>query len=118
MGLKKIKTMLEKLPLYIATASNNGMPHVITVVCVEVIDDKTLLITDNYMKTTRRNIRSNGKIEVLVYDKKWKGYRINGKAKYYNSGKWLDFVKGMKENKRHPAKGAIIVNIMKIIKLS
>ena len=118
MGLKKIKTILEKIPLYIATADSEGKPHVIAVACVKVIDDKKLLITDNYMKTTRKNIISNGKIEVLVYDRKWKGYRINGKARYYDSGKWLEFVKKMKENKGHPAKGAIIVDVGKIEKLS
>jgi len=76
-----------------------------------------IVITDNYMKTTRRNLLSNGKIEVLVYDKQWRGYRVKGKAKYYNSGKWLEFVKSMKENKSHPAKGAIVINVNKIEKL-
>jgi len=117
MGLKKIKTMLEKIPLLIATADNKGNPHAIAVSCVKVIDNKRLLITDNYMRITRKNIISNGKIEIVVYDKNWKGYRVKGKAKYYNSGKWLEFVKKMKENKRHPAKGAIIVNISNIIKI-
>ncbi|MBN2111496.1 pyridoxamine 5'-phosphate oxidase family protein [Candidatus Woesearchaeota archaeon] len=118
MGLRRIKSILEKIPIYIATSDDRMNPHVIAVACVKVIDNKTFLITDNYMKTTRKNIMSNGKIEILVYDKEWKGYRINGKAKYYDSGKWLKYVKGMKENKGHPAKGAILVTILKIKKLS
>jgi uncharacterized pyridoxamine 5'-phosphate oxidase family protein len=117
MGLKKIKQMIEKFPIYIATTDRNCNPHVIAVACVRVLDDKKLLITDNYMKTTRKNLLSNNKVEILVYDKQWKGCRIKGKSKYYNSGKWLDFVKSMKENKSHPAKGAILVTASKIEKL-
>jgi len=117
MGLKKIKGLIEKTPLYIATCDKNCTPHVIAVACVRVIDDRRVLITDNYMKTTRKNLLSNSKVEVLVYDKQWKGCRIKGRTKYYKSGKWLDYAKSMKENKGHPAKGAIIVTASKIEKL-
>ena len=117
MGLKKIREFVEKTPLYIATCDKKCVPHVIAVACVKVIDDKTLLVTDNYMKTTRKNLLSNRKVEVLVYDKSWKGYRIKGKSEYYKSGKWLDAVKSMKENKPHPAKGAILITASKIERL-
>ena len=117
MGLKKIKSTIEKLPIFIATTDKRCSPHVIAVACVKVIDDKRMLITDNYMKTTRKNLLSNNKVELLVYGKGWKGYRINGKSEYYKSGKWFDIVKGMKENKAHPAKGAIVVTASKIEKV-
>jgi len=117
MGLKKIKSTIEKLPMFIATTDKKCKPHVIAIACVKVIDDKKLLITDNYMETTKKNLLSNNKMEILVYGKNWKGYRLNGKSQYYKSGKWLDQVKAMKENKNHPAKGAIIVTVSKIEKV-
>lgn len=117
MNLKKIKSIIEKLPMFIATTDKKCKPHVIAVTCVKVIDDKKMLITDNYMKTTRKNLLSNNKVEILVYGKGWKGYRIKGKSEYHKSGKWLEKVKAMKENKTHPAKGAIIITASKIEKV-
>ena len=44
------------------------------------------------MKTTIENIKTNQNICLAFFEIE-KGWRINGKAKYYNSGKWLEFVK-------------------------
>jgi len=41
-----------------------------------------------------------------------------GQAIYFTQGEWIDYIRKMKENKNLPAKGAIIVNISKIIKLA
>jgi hypothetical protein len=45
------------------------------------------------------------------------GWRINGKAEYFDSGEWLDFVKNMPENKDEPANGALVVDIKDIAEL-
>lgn len=117
MGLKKIKTFLEKAyPLYVATSDTKGNPHVITVGAFKIIDDKKLLIIDNYMKSTKKNIISNPKIEILVYGENWKGYRIKGSVKYQTSGKWVDMGKEMMKGK-HPAKGALLITAKKIDKI-
>ena len=117
MNLNKIKDLIEKHPMYIATSTPKGLPHVIVVACVKILDSKKILVTDNYMTITRKNIIANKKADILIYDKKWKGYNMKCSAKYHKSGKWLDFVKGMKENRTHPAKGAIIFTAAKITKV-
>jgi hypothetical protein len=53
---------------------------------------------------------------LLVWDKKWQGYKIIGQAKYFTTGKWKELVVAMKENKGLPAKGAILIKVSKIIK--
>jgi len=43
------------------------------------------------------NINKNNNICLAFFEGE-KGWRINGKAEYHTSGKWLDFVKSLKEN--------------------
>ncbi len=113
---KKIKELIEKNALAIATVMENGKPNVIGVACVKVIGKNKLLITDNYMKQTVRDIKNNSNVAVVVWDKDWEGYKFLGKARYYSSGKWLKVVKELPENKGMPAKGAIVASISKVIK--
>ena len=115
MNLLKIKNLIEKNPLAFATVSNNK-PNVIGVACVKVVDKNKILITDNYMKSTIKNISLNNNVAIVVWDKNLNGYKLIGRAKYYTSGKYFEFVKKMKENRGLPTKGAILINISKIIK--
>jgi len=109
------KKIIENNPVAFATISGNK-PYVIGVACCKVLNRNTILITDNYMKSTIKNILKNNNVALVAWNKKWEGIQILGKTKYYREGKWLDHVKKMKENKGLPAKGAILVKISKIIK--
>jgi hypothetical protein len=111
----EIKKIIEKNPVALATASKDGKPNVIAVAGVKV-KDNNLIITDNFMSQTKKNILTNKSVCLAVWNKE-KGYKIIGNAKYFDSGKWLEYVKTMKENKGYAAKGAIIVSVKKIIKL-
>lgn len=68
------------------------------------------------MRKSIENIKKNENVALVGWDKHFNGYQFLGKAQYFNSGKWIKFVKNLKENKNMPAKGAIVVNIQQIIK--
>lgn len=68
------------------------------------------------MKTTVENLKKNQNICLAFFEGE-EGWRIDGKAKYYNSGKWLEFVKELKENKDMPAKGAVVIEVEEIREL-
>lgn len=111
----KAKKIIENNPVAFATISGNK-PYVIGVACCKVLDKDTIIITDNFMKSTVKNILKNNNVALVVWNKKWEGVQILGKAKYYKEGKWLDYVKKMKENRGMPAKGAILIKVVKVIK--
>jgi len=111
----KLKNLLEKKELPLVSINKDGSPHLIIVACAKVVGDK-IIITDNYMKITRENLIRNSKILLAAWNEE-EGYRIEGAAEYHNKGKWLEFVKSLKENKGFSAKGAIVVNVDKITKL-
>lgn len=114
MEIQDIKNKLENSTIAVATISKDK-PHVIFILYPKLIENE-IIITDNYMKTTIENLKKNSNISLAFYEGE-KGWRIEGVAHYYNSGKWLDFVKSLPENKGLPAKGAIVIKVKKIISL-
>ena len=113
--VSSIKKIIEQNPLAFATIADKK-PYVIGIASCKIVEGDKILITDNFMKTTVRNVLENNHVALVVWNKKEEGYQFLGKAKYYKEGKWLNYVKGLKENKGLPVKGAIIIKIEKIIK--
>jgi predicted pyridoxine 5'-phosphate oxidase superfamily flavin-nucleotide-binding protein len=59
----------------------NGNPHCIAVVFVKVVSKNQILVTDNYMVQTTKNIQRNPSVALTVWNKDWKenciGYERN-----------------------------------------
>lgn len=113
----EVKKIIEENYAAFATSSAGGVPNVIPVACVKVVEKNKILITDNFMKHTKNNFKKNNNVCLAVWNQKEEGYKLIGKAKYFSEGKWLKFVKQMPENKGFPAKGAIVVTVSKLIEL-
>lgn len=114
-GMKKL---IESNALGFASVDKKGIPHNIAVALVKVVSKNQLLISDNYIEETLENIKTNQNVSLVVWTPDWLknciGYELTGKAEYFNSGKWLDAMKKIPENKGAPCKGAILVTINKI----
>ncbi len=115
MEVKDIKKQIEKATIAVATINKNNKPHAIAIMYAKAEGDM-IIITDNYMKKTIGNIKNNPYVS-LVFWQGEQGWRIDGKAEYHNFGKWLNYVRSLKENKGLPAKGAIVIKIEKITEL-
>ena len=113
-GMKK---MIEENALGLATIDGEGKPHNIAVAYVKVISKEELVVSDNYLNETINNIKKNPSVSLVVWDKNWKenciGYELKGKAEYFTTGKWIDFIKKIPINKGEPCKGAILIKINK-----
>ncbi len=114
----QIKKIIEENALALATTDGKGDPHCIAVGDVKVVSENQILIGDNYMNRTIKNIRQNKNVALVVWNKNWEenfdGYKIKGSAKHFTQGKWHEMVK--KIHRGYPAKGAIVVKVNKIIK--
>ena len=112
------KKLIEQEAIAVATVNSDGSPNVIAVSFVKVVSENEMIITDNLMNTTLENIKRDSRICLAVWTHEWsEGYKIIGEANYHADGKWLKFVKKMKENEGFPAKGAILVKVKNIYKL-
>lgn len=119
-SLKQLKPLIEKNAIAFSTLDRNK-PYTIAVAYVKVVGNK-VVITDNYMRKAIANIKKNNNVCLAVWNKNWEkkciGFQFSGKAKYFKSGKWKDFVRKIPENKGQPAKGAILVSVSKIKRLA
>jgi len=115
MKIEDIRDKLEKAIIAVATINKKNRPHNIAIMYAKVAEGK-VIITNNFMKSTIENLKINPYVSLLFWEDE-KGWRIEGKAEYFDSGKWLDFVKSLPENKDYPAKGAVVVDINEIKEL-
>lgn len=111
----KVKQLIESEAVAVGTVMPDGKPNIIGVACVKVVEGK-ILITDNYMNQTIKDIKNNQRVALAVWNKKWEGCKLIGVAEYFTQGKWLERVRAIPENKGMPAKGAIVVTVNRIIK--
>ncbi|QQG44177.1 MAG: pyridoxamine 5'-phosphate oxidase family protein [Candidatus Roizmanbacteria bacterium] len=111
-----LKKLIESEPLALATIMPDGKPNVIGIAYVKVVKGNQLLISDNYMNQTVKDIKTNPNVALIVWDKEMNGYKLIGEAVYFSEGQWLDKAKSLSENKGILTKGAILVNLNKIIK--
>ena len=64
--MKKAFATVKTFP--VATASKDGWPNVVPIGFVELIDDETIWIADNFMVKTLANIKENPKVSIYVYE--------------------------------------------------
>ncbi|MFA4960301.1 MAG: pyridoxamine 5'-phosphate oxidase family protein [Candidatus Pacearchaeota archaeon] len=113
-----IKRMIENNALGFATVDEGGNPHNIAVGFVKVVSKDELIISNNYIEETIENIKMNGNVSLVVWERNWEenciGYELRGNAQYFTGGKWVDFIKKIPINDGELCKGAILVKVNKI----
>ena len=73
------------------TADVNNIPNVVAVFWKKIINEKTILLIDNYMNQTKKNIEQNSKVCLSFWNRKTgEGYKIKGDAFYHISGQVYD----------------------------
>jgi len=118
MVIMTISAELQRLLLgkfvVLTTVTPDNKPNAIMVEVNRVLDNDTILITDNFMQQTVLDISSNDRAAILVWtDNLSKSYKILGRVHYYNSGKYLEMLRPL--NKGYPCKGAVVVEVTNII---
>ena len=111
------ETLEKQNPVPISTASPDGVPNVVFVGLMKILDDETIMIADNFFYKTAKNLEENPKISVLCYDSDTKkSFQIKGSVTVHKSGptydemaEWVHSI-----NKKLPAKSAVIVKIEEI----
>ena len=73
----------------VASASKDGVPNAVPIGAVKLLDDETILLSDQFFKKTLANLNENPVVAISFWDG-FKGYQIKGKAEVTNQGKIFD----------------------------
>jgi predicted pyridoxine 5'-phosphate oxidase superfamily flavin-nucleotide-binding protein len=98
----------------IATASKSGMPNVVFVGLMKIIDDETLMLADNFFCKTAQNLAENPKISILCYNSEnKKSFQIKGNVTVTKEGPDFEAMRAWVHgiNNKLPAKSCAVVKI-------
>ena len=111
--VKKAISLQEIFP--VATCNQDGIPNVIYIKYLKVIDDNTVLIADNYLSKTRDNIVNNGKIAFVVLNSDKGSYQIKGISERFEKGPMYDEIQRWVPEK-YPRAAAVVMKVEEIYK--
>ncbi|MBN1168017.1 MAG: pyridoxamine 5'-phosphate oxidase family protein [Methanospirillaceae archaeon] len=117
--IKQAMATIKNFP--VATASKDGWPNVVPIAFVEIVDDETIWIADNFMKKTRANVTENPKISIYVYGPETKGcFQIKGTVEVKTDGPEFEKMKETVRKKmpKAPAKSLLVMKISDVYQCS
>ena len=115
---ENVRNLMDQQPIVaLATAASDGTPNVAPIFWKLWYDDSTLLLLDNYMKTTKANIKSTGTASVSVWNaESGEAYQLKGTAEYLSEGLHMDAAVAHmdKEKPGTRPKGVVVLRIAQI----
>lgn len=101
-------------PAIFATTGKDGVPNIIYVGAVWLYGKDKVLIADNYLDKTRKNILQGTKHGAILFiTPSRKAYQLKGTLSYHKSGKIFDEMKKLNPTK-YPGHAAVMLTIEEI----
>jgi predicted pyridoxine 5'-phosphate oxidase superfamily flavin-nucleotide-binding protein len=118
----RMKEIFAKQGIFVlGTADLKGVPNVVPVGAVKILDDETILVSDQYFLKTLNNLKENPKVAISFWElEKGEGYQIKGEAAIHTKGKiyeeTVEWIREFSEKIGHPlkSKGAVVIKITEI----
>jgi predicted pyridoxine 5'-phosphate oxidase superfamily flavin-nucleotide-binding protein len=95
------------------TVNSSGEPNAAWVLCVNKLDDKRILIANNFFSKTLENIHTGSRGSLLMIAPEREAYQIKGALEYHTDGPIYTDMKAWLDPK-FAGVGAVILNIESI----
>jgi len=117
---ERMKELFAKVPtVVLSTASEDGTPNAVPVGSKKIIDDETILMSDQFFNKTLANIKADPRVAVTFWEGH-EGYQLKGTVtiettgqRFEDTAKWIDEVSS-KAGFPLKSKGAVIMRIQEI----
>ncbi len=106
-----------------STADKNGVPNAVPIGAVKILDDETILASDQFLGKTLANMKENPVVAISFWDKA-EGYQIKGRVEIHTQGeifeKTSEWARQIGEALGMPlkSKSAIVIKIQEIYSVS
>lgn len=115
----EVKESLEGTKIvFLATASKNGIPNAVPVGAFRLLDDATLLISDQFFNKTLANMKENPNVAVTWWGDKG-GFQVKGTVTIHTDDKvFSDDVAWMKELRPQlKPKSAVVLKVTEVFSI-
>lgn len=113
----RMKELFEKVPaVVLATATADGAANAVPVGAKKIIDDETILISNQFLNKTLANLKANPRVAVTFWEG-YEGYQFKGTVTIETTGPRFEetarWIEGLGNKAGFPLKsqGAVIVKI-------
>ena len=121
---KRMQELFDKVPIVVlTTATLDGKPNGVPIGSKKILDDNTILFSDQFMNKTLANIKANPKVAVTFWEGT-EGYQLKGTVtietkgdRFEDTAAWIEDL-GNKIGFPLKSKGAIIMNVEEIYGVS
>ena len=121
---ERMQELFNKVPaVVLTTAALDGTPNAVPVGAKKIIDDETVLISDQFLNKTLSNMKLNPNVAVTFWEGH-EGYQLKGKitietsgARFEETAKWIEEM-GNKVGFPLKSKGIVLLKIEKIYGVS
>jgi predicted pyridoxine 5'-phosphate oxidase superfamily flavin-nucleotide-binding protein len=121
---ERMQELFNKVPaVVLTTATLDGTPNAVPVGAKKIIDDETILISDQFLNKTLANLKSNPKVAVTFWEGH-EGYQLKGSITIETSGerfeetaKWIEEM-GNKAGFPLKSKGIVLLKTEEIYGVS
>ncbi len=112
---QEMKDVFAKVQLFpVATASKEGVPNVVPIAFVRLVDDETIWLADNFMLKTLANVQENPRAAIYLWDPESKKcYQVKGSVAVKKEGADYEKMHAMVQEKKPglPAKSLLVLKI-------
>ncbi|MCK9297949.1 pyridoxamine 5-phosphate oxidase [Methanoculleus sp. YWC-01] len=119
---EEMKAALRTMKAFpVATASKDGWPNVVPIGFVELVDDETIWIADNFMQKTLANVQENPKVSIYVWGPETKGcFQVKGDVEVLSSGPEFEKMQFTVRSKmaKAAAKNLLVMKIREVYECS
>jgi hypothetical protein len=114
----EVKNLFGKQSLVVfATADKQGNPNVVPIFWKKILGDQTILLVDNFMKMSKKNLLENSGVCLALWDTQTEeAYKIKGEAIYHTEGTIYEEGKKFIQLKKPEAnpKGVVEIKVREI----
>ena len=76
--------------VFLATSNKDKNPNLVPIGLARPLDNKTILLVDNFMNKTYKNLKENPKASIVVADVTKCPFQFKGTVEIHESGKYFD----------------------------
>lgn len=102
-----------------ATADGRCVPNVVPIYWKTIVDEDTVLILDNYLRASKKNIEENDQVCLACWGKGGEAYKLKGTATYHQGDEVYDLGRDFMRSKKPQAlpRGVVRIKINEIYTL-